>query len=80
LLGDSKSTAKKLPDEATSAIGSATSGLPKFRTWVSITGWGDEEQHVESAKEVVGDLEAPREKVEATKNIYETVHLKKLMG
>jgi len=68
LLGDSKSTAKKLPDE------------PKFRTWVSITGWNDEEQHVESAKEVVGDLEAPREKVEATKNIYETVHLKKLMG
>jgi hypothetical protein len=54
--------------------------LPKFRTWVSITGWSDEEQHVESAKEVVGDLEAPREKVEATKNIYETVHLKKLMA
>jgi hypothetical protein len=75
LLGDSKSTAKKLPDEAASAT-----GLPKFRTWVSITGWSDEEQHVESAKEVVGNLEAPREKVEATKNIYETVHLKKLMA
>jgi hypothetical protein len=47
---------------------------------VSITGWNDEEEHVESAKEVVGELEAPREKVEATKNIYETVHLKKLMA
>jgi hypothetical protein len=59
----------------------ATGGLPKFRTWVSITGWADEEQHVESAKEITGgQLEAPREKVEATKNIYETLHLKKLMG
>jgi hypothetical protein len=59
----------------------ATGGLPKFRTWVSITGWADEDQHVESAKEITGGhLEAPREKVEATKNIYETLHLKKLMG
>ena len=80
MLGDSKSTAKKLSDETTSATGSATSGLPKFKTWVSITGWNDEEEHVESAKEVVGELEAPREKVEATKNVYETVHLKKLMA
>jgi hypothetical protein len=56
-------------------------GLPTFRTWVSFTGWADEEQHVESAKEMAGgQLEAPREKIEATKNIYETLHLKKLIG
>ena len=65
---------------ATGATG-ATGGLPHNRTWVSITGWQDEEQHVESAKEITGgQLEAPREKVEATKNIYETMHLKKLLG
>jgi len=67
-------------EPATSAPGAA-GGLPQYRTWVSITGWQDEEQHVESAKEITGgQLEAPREKVEATKNIYETVHLKKLLG
>ena len=59
----------------------ATGGMPQNRTWISITGWQDEEQHVESAKEMTGgQLEAPREKVEATKNIYETMHLKKLLG
>jgi hypothetical protein len=62
------------------AAGTQAGELPQFRIWVSITGWADEEQHVESTKEITGGhLEGPREKVEATKNIYETLHLKKLL-
>lgn len=69
-----------LTSSAATPITGSTGAPPKFRTWVSITGWADEEQHVDSAKEITGgQLEAPREKVEATKNIYETLHLKKLM-
>jgi hypothetical protein len=65
---------------AAAPVTGPTGGAPEFRVWVSITGWADEEQHVESAKEITGgQLESPREKVEATKNIYETLHLKKLM-
>lgn len=92
LAGDVPGSSGKAGQGAVPATGAAVastaaapatgppSGLAKFRTWVSITGWADEEQHVESAKDIAGgQLEAPREKVEATKNIYETLHLKKLM-
>jgi len=77
-------TEHREPGHGTGATGhgtGATSHVARNRTWVSITGWQDEEQHVESAKEITGgQLEAPREKVEATKNVYETMHLKKLLG
>jgi hypothetical protein len=73
-------TGEPVPSSATAPATGSTGGQPKFRIWVSITGWADEEQHVESAKEITGGpLEGPRDKVEATKNIYETLHLKKLL-
>lgn len=80
-LGEAGKGAEPVTGGGAAPAPSTTSGPRQFKTWVSITGWEDEEQHVESAKEIAGaELEAPREKVEATKNIYETVHLKKLLG
>lgn len=65
----------------------ATQGIPPQRSWVSITGWADEETHVESAREMTKEMskesgvgEEAREKVEGTQNVFETVHLKKIMG
>ena len=54
----------------------------KGKTWVSLTGWRDAEQHVESATEMIKGTPAEgkaRETVEATPNIFETVHLRKLL-
>ena len=54
----------------------------KGKTWVSLTGWKDAEQHVESATEMMKGTPAEgkaRETVEATPNVFETVHLKKLL-
>ncbi len=60
---------------------------------MSITGWADEETHVESAREMTSGnaafgggsggaekAEQAVERVEATQNVFETVHLKKIMG
>jgi hypothetical protein len=48
-------------------------------TWVSFTGWKDEEQHVESARDMAKGAERPRETIEkGSQNVFETVHLKKL--
>ena len=54
-------------------------GEPESVTWVSFTGWKDEEQHVESARDITKDVEKPRETIEkGSQNVFETVHLKKL--
>lgn len=55
-------------------------GLPKMKQWISFTGWNDEETHVETAKEVVGEKQDMRQKVEAARDVFDTVHVKKVLG
>jgi len=80
---------KKVEEKIGAEIGQAAKeqGIPETRTWVSITGWADEETHVESAREMTsgnaalgGGAEQAVERVEATPNVFETVHLKKILG
>jgi len=85
---------QKVKDKTSDVVGEEAKeqGIPRQREWVSITGWADEEQHIESAKEITSqgqfsadggsgvNMEGAREKVEATKNVFQTVHLKKILG
>jgi len=54
-------------------------GVPEEKTWVSLTGWESEDHHAESAREVTSGHEMPRETVMQTPNVFETVHLRKVL-
>lgn len=51
----------------------------EMKTWVSFSGWKDQDQHVESAKEVTSGFEDTTERVRVTPNVFDTVHMKLLM-
>jgi len=51
----------------------------KIKTWVSFTGWKDTQEHLDSAKEMTKGYEEPSKKVQLTPNVFDTVHMKKIL-